>query len=367
MVPFLELRRQCKALRRELDPAIAAVVEKGRFVLGENVSRFEAEWASYCGARHCVGVGSGLDALVLSLKASGVGPGDDVLTPANVIFGAIAARLCGARPALVDVQPDTGLIDVRGLEAALTPAARAVIPVHLYGQMADMEAIVRFARSHGLKVLEDASHAHGASFRGRRAGAWSDLGCFSFYPTKNLGASGEAGAVVTDSAELAETVRSLRDYGRSGRDRFERIGTNSRLDELQAAVLRVKLTHLDRWNAARREIAARYRSAFTPSSRVRPIECLDEREHVCHLFVLRCARRDDLAAFLAGRGVETQIHYATPVHRQPAFADLGMTGESFPAAERFCSEVLSLPCFPELTTEEIGETIRAVQSFEKEG
>jgi len=364
MVPFLECRRQYEALRNEVDAAVAAVCRKGWFVQGDNVERFEAEWASYCGTRYCIGVGSGIDALTLALKALGIGPGDDVLTPANVVYGAIATALCGANVVLVDADEDTGLVELGALESSVTPAARVVIPVHLYGQMVDMERVRRFARAHDLRVVEDACQAHGASLRTTKAGACSDIGCFSFYPSKNLGAFGDGGAIVTDDPTLAESLRMLHNYGQQSRDRYACIGLNSRLDELQAAILRTKLPHLDRWNDLRRRIADFYHARFEPLRHVKCLEVLPEREHAYHLFVVKCERREELRSFLRDRGVGTQVHYPIPVHLQPAFAGLGLGEGNFPGAERLSGQVLSLPLFPELTSEEMEQTACAVEAFD---
>ena len=364
MIPLLDCRRQYRTLRPELDAAIADVMDRGWFVLGEHVRRFEEMWASYCGTRCCVGVGSGMDALTLSLKTLGVGPGDEVLTPANVVYGALAAHTCGADVVLVDVDENTGLLDLSAFEAAITPKTKVVVPVHLYGRMVDMRTVARIARAHGVRVVEDACQAHGAVLDGRKAGAWSDLGCFSFYPSKNLGAFGEAGAVLTDNAELADSLRILRNYGQRNEYRHELIGSNARLDELQAAVLCVKLGHLDAWNAGRRRIAEIYRPRL---SRLRHVRCLDATsgaEHVYHLFVVRSQRRDELRNFLAEQGIGSQVHYPTPVHLQPAFAVHQFARGSFPAAEKLCSEVLSLPLFPEMTSEEIERTAHAVEAFD---
>ncbi|HUW58011.1 MAG TPA: DegT/DnrJ/EryC1/StrS family aminotransferase [Planctomycetota bacterium] len=364
MIPLFDCRRQCEPLRGELDAAISRVLDRGWFVLGECVGEFEEAWASYCGVRHCVGVGSGMDALVLSLKALGVGPGDEVVTAANVVYGALAARLCGADVVLTDVDENTGLMDLDALEGAISSRTKVILPTHLYGRRVDMGTLGRLARKHGCRVVEDACQAHGAALDGRRAGAWSDAGCFSFYPSKNLGALGDAGAVVTDDPQVADRLRMLRDYGQRTRGVHELAGANSRLDELQAAVLRVKLPHLDRWNAERRRIAGIYHARFARLRHVRPLDPEPGTRHVHHLFVVTCRRRDDLRAFLAGQGVATQVHYPLPVHFQPAFACLGKPAGSFPRAERLCVEGLSLPLFPELAAEEVERIARAVEAFD---
>ena len=364
MIPVSDCQRQCETLRPEIDAAIAAVLDRGRFVLGENVEAFERAWAAYCGTKHCVGVGSGIDALVLGLKAVGVGPSDQVLVPGNVVYGALAVRLCGAEVVLVDVDENTALMDLDAAEAAITPRAKAIVPTHLYGRMQDMQVLARLAEANGLVIVEDACQAHGASRSGRKAGTWSHVGCFSFYPSKNLGAFGEAGAVVTDDADLAESVRLLRNYGQRERFRSDAIGTNSRLDELQAVVLCAKLGHLDRWNDQRRRISAAYHARLSALTHVRCFQGPPGADHACHLFVVRCDRRDDLRAFLSQRGVATQVHYPIPVHLQPAFAGLCQGVGSFPTAEQLCAEVVSLPLFPELSAEEIESVVAAVEAFE---
>ena len=347
-VPFLDLARNVSSHRAELDAAIECVLRSGRFVLGEEVQRFEDEFASFCGTKYAIGVASGTDAITVALQAVGVGPGDDVVTVANTCVPTIVGiEATGARPVLVDVDPDTFTLDPDKLEAALTERTRAIVPVHLYGQCADLEPILALARARGLRVVEDCAQAHGAEYRGRCAGSIGEAGAFSFYPTKNLGALGDAGAVTTNDAEVAERARLLRNYGE--RARFEHVvrGRNSRLDTLQAAVLRAKLPHLAAWNERRRELAARYTKSLAVTPVRPPIEA-DGRRHVYHLYVVRTPRREVFRAKLDERGVGTAVHYPTPIHLQPAYRDLAPAEQSLEVTERLAREIVSLPLHPEL-------------------
>jgi dTDP-3-amino-3,4,6-trideoxy-alpha-D-glucose transaminase len=360
-VPFLDLSRQVRALRRELDDAVRITLDGGRFVGGEPVQEFERAFAEFCGASHAVGVASGTDALELALRAVGVGPGDEVVTAANTCVPTVAAiEATGATAVLVDPEPVTYTLDPAGLEEVLTDRTRAIVPVHLYGQCADMDAIGAFARGHGLKVVEDAAQAHGAAFQGRRAGTLGDAAAFSFYPTKNLGALGDAGAVVTDDADVAERVRLLREYGE--RRRYESIlaGTNSRLDTLQAAALLVKLRHLDSWNARRRELAGRYGAGLAGAGIGLP-RGRQDAGHVYHLFVVTVTDRDRFRDELAGRGVETLVHYPRPVHGHPEYARLARP-ERLREADRLAAQVVSLPLYPELTDAEAELVVDAVNA-----
>jgi dTDP-4-amino-4,6-dideoxygalactose transaminase len=350
---FLDLSRQIAAMRSELDAAVANTVGSGRLVLGDALQAFEADFADYCGARHAVGVGSGTDALALALEAVGVGAGDEVITAANTCVPTIdGIQQAGCVPVLADVDPETYTLAPGALEGALSVRTRAIVPVHLYGQCADMEPILRFADAHALRVVEDAAQAHGAEYRGRRAGTLGDAAAFSFYPTKNLGALGEAGAVVTDEPAVADMVRMTRNHGE--RERYNSIvrGHNSRLDELQAALLSAKLRHLDVWNERRRTLASRYAQALGDAPVILPSEGA-ERRHVYHLFVIRSPERDALRRALAERGVQTLVHYPRPVHRHPAHAGLGRGPGSLSVSERLCEEIVSLPLYPELSAEEI--------------
>jgi dTDP-4-amino-4,6-dideoxygalactose transaminase len=352
-IPLTDLRVQYASIRAEIDAAVASVLGGGVFVGGEEVRLFEREFASYCGVRGGVGVGSGTDALSLALRALGVGAGDEVITVAHT-FAATAEAIiaAGARPVFVDVREDTLLMDSGHLERAVTPRTRAVIPVHLYGQVCDMDAIGEVARRRGLIVVEDAAQAHGARWKGRRVGGLGRVGCFSFFPAKNLGACGDAGAVVSDDEAVLDRVRMLADHGRTEKSRHEAVGVNSRLDALQASILRVKLRHLDRWNEARRSAAARYRELLVGRGLVLPQGAAGS-EPVWHLFVIRAPGRDDLRKRLDRSGIETGVHYPVPLHLQPAFASLARGEGSLPVSEAAARSVLSLPLFPEITDDQL--------------
>ena len=345
------------ALRTRMD----AVLRAGVFVLGDDVAAFEAEFARYCGAAHCVSVASGSDALELMLRALGIGPGDEVIVPAHTFVAtALAVHRVGARPVLVDVTDDDLLLDPRAVEAALTSRTRAVIPVHLYGQCAPMEALRAVACRKGVALLEDAAQAHGASRGRRRAGSLGAMAAFSFYPGKNLGALGDGGAVTTDDAALAQTLRALRNYGSEVKYDHPVAGWNSRLDTLQAAALSVKLARLDAWNALRAEAAARYDALLAGDDRVRRVATAPGNTHARHLYVVRVPARDAVMRAMAARGVGTVAHYPKPVHLQGAFAYLGHTAGDFPVTERAAAEVLSLPMFPGITA---AQQCRAVDAL----
>jgi dTDP-4-amino-4,6-dideoxygalactose transaminase len=351
-LPLVDLRAQYRAIEDEVTAAVRGVLESGQFVLGPEVDAFERELAAHCRAAYAVGTSSGTSALHLALLAAGIGPGDEVITvPFTFVATVAAIEYTGARPVLVDVRPDSLTMDPALVEAAITPRTRAIVPVHLYGQPADMDPILEIAAARGLRVIEDACQAHGAEHRGRRVGALGDLGCFSFYPGKNLGACGEGGAVVTNDPGLAQTVRSLRHWGQARRYVHELKGFNYRLEELQAAILRVKLRHLDDWTEARRAHALRYDrllAGVVPT----PVELPGVR-HVYHVYAIRTDARERLERALAADGVQTGIHYPVPVHLQPAWADLGYRAGAFPVAERAAREVLSLPMYPELPGHDI--------------
>jgi dTDP-4-amino-4,6-dideoxygalactose transaminase len=339
---------QYQAHKQEIDEAIARVLASGRYILGDEVMAFEAEFAKYIGATYALGVGSGTEAIHLALAACGIGRGDEVISASHTAVATVAAiELAGATPVLVDIDPDHYTIDPRAVAAAITPRTKAVMPVHLYGQPADLELLVALARSRGLRVIEDCAQAHGARAGGRAVGAWGDIACFSFYPTKNLGALGDGGMVVTNDSTLAERARHLREYGWVERYVSHVPGWNSRLDELQAAVLRVKLRHLDKDNLSRVRVAEHYDTAFRETLVVTPRR-RDGVTHVYHLYVVRCARRDELLAFLKSRGIAALIHYPVPVHRQPAYRRRLPGEDSLPETERAAREVLSLPIYPEL-------------------
>lgn len=358
-IPFLDFAAIHAELRPELDAAYQRVVDSNHLILGSEVEHFEREFADYCEAEHAIGVGNGLDALFLVLKAMGIGAGDEVIVPSNTYIASwLAVSYAGATP--VPVEPDNATynLDPARIEAAITPRTRAVMPVHLYGQPADMDPIMEVARRHGLKVIEDAAQAHGARYRGRRVGTLGDAAGFSFYPGKNLGALGDGGAIVTNDGALAQRLRMLRNYGSSVKYHNELKGYNSRLDELHAAFLRAKLKGLDAGNARRREIAARYLAGLADSGLVLPF-VPDWAEPVWHLFVVRSAARQELQAELGERGVGTMIHYPIPPHRQPAYAELGLAEGSLPVAEAIHREVLSLPMWPQMRTEQVERVIAA--------
>jgi dTDP-4-amino-4,6-dideoxygalactose transaminase len=359
-----DLKREYAHLRPEIDQAIERVLRRGWFVLGEEGEAFEAEWAAYCGVAHAVGVGNGTDAIHLALRAAGVGPGDEVIIPAlTATFTALAVSLAGATPVVADVDPARYTLDPAALEAAITPRTAAVIPVHLYGCPADMEPIVAIARRHHLLVLEDAAQAHGARYQGTRAGGLGDVAAFSFYPSKNLGAYGDAGAIVTNDAALADKARMLRHGGQRRTYQHELLGTNSRLDEIQAAILRTKLLHLDAWNERRRTLAAGYDAGLDGSDPLLLPKAPAGVEHVYHLYVVRTPLRDALRHYLAGAEVATGIHYPQPVHLQPAYASLGYERGSCPNAETITAEILSLPLFPQLSEAEVEQVSRLVRIF----
>ena len=359
MIPHVDLTRQHAALRPALDAAIARVLDSSRFIMGAEGEALEAELAARSGVRHGVGVGSGTDALRLALAALGVGPGDEVITPAfSFVASASTILWAGATPVFVDVDPETYALDVSALERAITPKTRGVVAVHLYGHPAPMDVITPLARARGLFVIEDAAQAIGASLAGRPVGAWSDATCLSFYPTKNLGACGDAGMVLTDRDDLTERVRRLRHHGDGGRYRHVELGFASRLDELQAAILRVKLRHLDEWTAACRRIAARYDDLLAKVPLSLPVE-RPGAHHVYHLYVVRHPQRDALAKGLADLGVGTAVHYPIPIPAQPMFGQYDE--RSWPEAWRASRDVLSLPCFAELTDDEVEEVARAVR------
>ena len=356
-VSFLDLRRQHRALRAELDGALAEVLDGDRFIGGARVEAFEREFAGFCGAREAVGVASGTDAIELALRAHGIGAGDEVITVANTCVPTVAGiEAAGATPVLVDVDERTYTLDPHELADATTARTKAIVPVHLYGQCADVESISAHAREHGLVVIEDAAQAHGAARDGRRAGSLGDAAAFSFYPTKNLGALGDGGAIVTDDPEVAARARELRSFGERGGGEAVRKGTNSRLDPLQAALLSVKLGRLDEWNERRREIAQRYRLALHDSVTV-PEES-PGAYHVYHLFVIRFARRDELARGLDERGIGTLVHYPRAVHQHPAYAHLARPGR-LTRSERLAAEVLSLPLYAELSEHEAARVVGA--------
>ena len=359
-VPFLDLRAPYLELKDEIDAAMLGVADSGWFLLGGALRAFEEQFAAYVGAKHCIGVANGLDALHLSLLAMGIGAGDEVIVPSNTYIATwLAVSQVGATPVPVEPVLESYNIDPDAIEAAITPRTRAILPVHLYGLPAEMDAIRGIASRRNIAVLDDAAQAQGARYRGRRVGSLGDVSAWSFYPGKNLGAFGDAGAVTTDDDGIAERLRVLRNYGSRVKYVNDVRGYNSRLDEIQAAVLSVKLRRLDEWNARRARIAARYHEAFAGLPLVLPVET-EGAESCWHLYVVRSASRDSLQRALAARGVDCLIHYPTPPHRQRAYADAGFAASAFPIANRIHDEVLSLPIGPHLTTEQQDAVIEAV-------
>ena len=361
MIPFLDLRRAYQELQAEIDAAVARVLSSGWYILGEEVEAFESEWAAYCGARHAVGVANGLDALVLALRSLGIGPGDEVVVPSNTYIATwLAVSAVGAKPVPVEPDPTTHNMDPARVEAAITPRTRALLPVHLYGQPADLDPILNIARRHGLAVVEDAAQAHGARYKGRRIGGHGDAVCWSFYPSKNLGAMGDAGAVTTNRADVADRIRVLRNYGSRVKYVNEVQGVNSRLDPIQAAILRVKLAVLDEWNMRRAGVAALYQQELAGLDIGLP--CVPAwADPVWHLFVIRGANRDGLQRQLAREGIQTMIHYPIPPHRQQAYAGLSMAPEALPVANRLAGEVLSLPIGPHLSRDDALRVVETVK------
>jgi dTDP-4-amino-4,6-dideoxygalactose transaminase len=350
-VPFVDLAAQYAGIKDEVDEAISRVVQSTAYILGKDVGLFEQEFADYCQAKHAIGVDSGTSALELALRAVEIGPGDEVIVPANTFIAtALAVAYTGATPVLVEPDPNTHTIDVSAVERAIGSKTKAILPVHLYGQAADMEPLMRIAQQHSLLVIEDACQAHGARYKGVRVGSIGHIGAFSFYPAKNLGAYGDGGMVVTNDEAIATCVRQLRDYGQTEKYYHARLGYNRRLDTLQAAVLRVKLKYLDGWNQARRTAAQIY-GRLLADKRVTTPKTPDYSEPVWHLYVIQSADRESLRSRLAQRGISTGIHYPIPIHLQPAFAFLGWSKGDFPITESIADRCLSLPMYPELTAD----------------
>jgi dTDP-4-amino-4,6-dideoxygalactose transaminase len=363
LIPFGDLSRQYKRMKGAMDAAWKRVTDKGWFVLGEQLAAFEKEFGSYLGVSHAVGVNSGTDALRLALTACGVGSNDEVITVPNTAVPTVnAISATGAKPVFVDIDPATCTMDPSKLTRAVTRRTKAIVPVHLYGHPADMDPINRIAKLRGLRVVEDACQAHGALYKGKKTGSLSDAGCFSFYPSKNLGAYGDAGMVVTRDKSLADRVRLLRNYGQTTRYHHILQGFNSRLDELQAAILREKLGKLDSWNAERRRLATLYSKGLQGLPVSLPLEAPWAR--ACfHLYVIRSKKRDALLRWLARKGIQALVHYPIPIHRQPAYRDLNLPSGSFPVTESFSREILSLPIYPELREAEARKVVNAVRAF----
>jgi dTDP-4-amino-4,6-dideoxygalactose transaminase len=360
VIPYADLQSQYRSIRAEIDAAVLRVLDSAQFILGDEVTAFEREFAQYCGAREAVALNSGTSALHVALLAAGIGPGDEVITvPFTFVATAAAIDYAGARPVFVDIDPATYCIDPARIEDAITPRTKAIMPVHLYGHPADMDPILEIAQRRGLVVIEDAAQAHGARYKGRPCGSMGAIAGFSFYPGKNLGAYGEGGAAVTSDPALAKTMRLLRSWGEERRYEHTLKGFNYRMDGIQGAILRVKLRHLEAWTEARRARAADYRQAFAGSDVGVPVEA-PECRHVYHVYAVRLRNRDATRAQLQASGIQTGVHYPIPIHLQPAYADLGYSLGDFPVSEKVASEVLSLPMFPEMTPAQVGEVADAV-------
>jgi dTDP-4-amino-4,6-dideoxygalactose transaminase len=362
-VPLVDLRKQYAPLKEEILSGIEHVLEGMQLFLGENVQGLEKEFAQFCGAVHGIGVSDGTTALHIILRAMGIGPGDEVITVSHTFIAtAEAIILTGAKPVFVDIDPSTYLMDVSQVEAKITPHTKAILPVHLYGQTVDMDPLREIAKRHSLQVVEDACQAHGAEYKGRKAGSLGDAAAFSFYLSKNLGAYGEGGFITTNDAELADHIRKIRDHGSGARYHHDLIGFNGRLDEIQAVVLRAKLPHLAAWNEQRREHAALYSRLLSGSPVTGPVERIDNC-HVYHLYVIRTPKRDELQGWLKSRGIFTGIHYPIPIHLQASMAFLGYQKGDLPVTEAVTADILSLPMFAELTDDQMTSVARSVKEF----
>ncbi len=360
-VPYLDLKAQYQSIKPEINAAIARVLDSCQFVLGSEVAAFEQDFAAYSGTTECIALNSGTSALHLALLAANIGPGDEVITVPFTFVASVAAVLyAGAKPVLVDIDPSSFTIDPAAIEAAITSRTKAIMPVHLYGQAANLDPIVEIARRHGLVVIEDAAQAHGAKYKGRPVGSIGDMACFSFYPGKNLGAYGEGGAVTTSNPEYARAIRMLRDWGQGRKYHHVLRGYNYRMEGFQGAILRVKLKHLDKWTEARRAIVRQYSDLLVDCDIETPKEMAWGR-HVYHVYTLRADDRDGLQAALTAEGIQTGIHYPVPVHLQPAYADLGYGPGAFPHAEKAAKQVLSLPLYPELPSQAVAQVAEAVK------
>lgn len=359
-VPYVDLKAQYRSIKPEIDEAVARVLDSCQFVLGPEVAEFEKEFAAYCGAAECIALNSGTSALHLALLSAGVGPGDEVITVSFSFVASVATILyAGAKPVLVDIEPRTFNMNPDGVEGAISPRTKAIMPVHLYGHPTDMDPIMEIARRHNLVVIEDAAQAHGAKYKDQAVGTIGDIGCFSFYPAKNLGAYGEGGAVTTNNPEYGRNIRMLRDWGQDRKYHHVLHGYNYRMEGLQGAILRVKLRHLESWTEARRKIVRKYDQRLAGSDLVRPTEMAWAR-HVYHLYTVRAKNRDAMQAALLSEGIQTGVHYSTPVHLQRAYAHLGYGPNSLPQSERAANEVLSLPLYPELTDSQVRTVTEAL-------
>jgi len=360
MIPLIDLKAQYQSIKEEIDVAVQRVLDSSQYVLGREVDAFERDFAEYCRTKHAIAVNSGTSALHLALLAAGVGPGDEVITVPFTFVATVAAIVyAGARPVFVDIEPRSFTIDVSQIEKALTGRTKVILPVHLYGQAADMDAIAGIASRYGLRVIEDAAQAHGAEYKGRRVGGLGDMGCFSFYPAKNLGAYGEGGAITTNDSAYAQIIKALRDWGQERRYHHSLKGYNYRMDALQGAILGVKLRHLEEWNDARREHAQDYERLLSHSDILRP-SIMPSNSHVWHIYAVRSKQRDHLQRVLQDRGIQTGIHYPIPVHLQEAYADLGYRLGDFPFSEQVAREILSLPMFPDLDKKALREIAASV-------
>ncbi len=363
MIPLVDLTVQYHSIKEEIDRAIQATLESGHFILGPAVSKFEESIASYLGVEHAIGLASGTDALVLALRALDIGAGDEVIVPAYTFFATAGTVISvGAKPVFVDIEPVTYEMDVAQVEERLTPRTKAIIPVHLYGHPADTDPLLDLARARGLKVIEDNAQAFGATYRGRKTGSLGDIGCLSFFPTKNLGAYGDGGMVLTDDPVMAERMRMLRTHGWKKKYYSEEVGYNSRLDALQAAILQAKFPHVDEWNQKRRDIAHHYSDQLAPLGITVPVEC-EWGRHVYHLYIIRSDRRGELQAFLKEKGIASEVYYPLPPHLAAPCRRFGYREGDFPHAERASRETLALPLYPELTAEQQEQVIAAMKEF----
>lgn len=363
MIPLVNIARQDKKLQSQIQKAIQKIIRRGSFILGQEVSLFEKEFAEYCGVKYAIGVASGTDAILLALRALEISEGDEVIVPANTfISGAVPILYVGAKPILVDIDPDTYNINVGKIEEKITKKTRAILPVHLYGQVAEMDKILKIAKKHKLCIIEDAAQAAGSTLNKKRAGSFGDFACFSFYPGKNLGAYGDGGAVVTNNKSLAEKVRILRDVGQKKKYVHIYKGYNSRLDTIQAAILSIKLKQLDRWNDKRREIADFFNRELKPLALATPVEIKGSKSNY-HLYVIRVKKRDRLLAYLHKNKIYAGVHYPTPIHLHKALPELPYKKGDFPISERYAREIISLPIFPFMTKKEAAIIVKKIKRF----
>ncbi|NOH00772.1 MAG: DegT/DnrJ/EryC1/StrS family aminotransferase [Chloroflexi bacterium] len=363
MISLVDLTAQYHSIKNEIDAAVLSTLESGHFILGPQVAKFEESVASYLGVKHAIGLASGTDALVIALRALNIGAGDEVIIPAYTFFATAGTVMSvGAKPVFVDVNPQTYQMDVSKIKPAITPHTKAIIPVHLYGHPAEMNPILEIAREHGLKVIEDNAQGYGAEYFGKKTGALGDIGCLSFFPTKNLGAYGDGGMVLTNDSALAERMRMLRTHGWKKKYYSEEVGYNSRLDALQAAILQAKFPHVDAWNEKRRQLARRYTEHLAPLGVVTPVEC-EWAKHVYHLYIIRSQKRDELQAFLKQKGIASEVYYPIPPHLAEPCRKFGSKEGDFPHAEQAARETLALPLYPELTLAQQDEVIAAVKEF----